>query len=104
MPRSKVFSAFRIRLLDPHIRIAKANDHDLSSRILNVHRALLPLARSIEWLVQCNVLAFVHVTFLGEGCFHGFKTKLLMIAGMSLSSISVSALVKSSRGLLTTFL
>lgn len=66
MPRSKVFSAFRIRLLDPHIRISESDDYDLASRILNIHRALLPLAGSIERLVQCNVLSFVHVTFLGE--------------------------------------
>lgn len=70
MPRTEVATTFRIRLLDPHIRITESNDHDLSSGILNVNRALLPLAGSVERLVQCNVLSFVNVTFLGEGCFH----------------------------------
>ena len=70
MPRTEVPTTLRIRLLDRHVRITKSNDHDLSSRILDVHRALLPLAGSVERLVQCNLAALVAITFLGEGCFH----------------------------------
>ena len=76
MTRTEIAATFRIRLLDRHIRIAKANDDNLARRILDIHRALLPLARSVEWLVQCNVLSFVHVTFIGEGCFHVQRGRL----------------------------
>jgi len=76
MPRTEVLPTLRIRLLDRHVRIAKANDDNLASRILDVHRALLPLAWSVEWFVQCNVLSLVDVTFLGEGCFHVQRGRL----------------------------
>ena len=70
MPRAEVPAPFRIRFLDPHIRIAKANDNNLSSRILDVDSTLLPLAWSVERLVQRHMLAVIDVTFLGEGGFH----------------------------------
>ena len=70
MPRAEVLTTFRIGFLDPHIRIAKANDDNLASRILDVDSTLLPLARRVEWLVQRHLLAVVDVTFLGEGGFH----------------------------------
>ena len=71
MPRTEILATLRIRLLDRHIRIAEANDDDLVRRILNVHRALLPLTRRIEGLVQRHLLALIGITFLGEGGFHG---------------------------------
>ena len=70
MPRAEVLTTLRIRFLDRHIRIAKANDDNLASRILDVDSTLLPLARSVERLVQRHLLALVDVTFLGEGGFH----------------------------------
>ena len=70
MPRAEVLTTLRIRFLDPHIRIAKANNDNLSGRILDVDSTLLPLARSVERLVQRHLLALVDVTFLGEGGFH----------------------------------
>ena len=70
MPRTEVLTTLRIRLLNRHIRIAEANDDNLVRRILNVHRALLPLTRRVEGLVQRHLLALIGVTFLGEGGFH----------------------------------
>jgi len=70
MPRTEILATLRIRLLDSHIRIAEANDDDLVRRILNVHRALLPLTRRVEGLVQRHLLALIGVTFFGEGGFH----------------------------------
>ncbi len=98
MPRTEVLTTLRIRLLDRHVRIAEANDDDLVRRILNVHRALFPLTRRVEGLVQCHLLALIGVTFLGEGGFHSpditfLTVKFLIIIGMSLLSILVSALV-----------
>jgi len=71
MPRTEILTTLRIRLLDRHIRIAKANDDDLVRRILDVHRALLPLTRRVEGLVQRHLLALIGITFFGEGGFHG---------------------------------
>jgi len=71
MPRAEVLTTLRIRLLDRHVRIAEPNDNNLSSRILSVHRALLPLARSVERLVERHLLALIGITFFGEGGFHG---------------------------------
>jgi len=71
MPRTEVLSTLRIVALDFHIRIAEANDDNLTSRILDVDSTLLPLARRVERLVQRHLLALVDVTFLlGEGGFH----------------------------------
>mgnify|MGYP006866445917 CR=1 FL=1 len=70
MPRTEILTTLRIRLLDRHIRIAEANDDDLVRRILNVHRALLPLTRRVEGLVQRHLLALIGVTLFGEGGFH----------------------------------
>ena len=66
MPRTEILATLRIRLLDRHIRIAEANDDNFVRRILNVHRALLPLTRRVEGLVQRHLLALISVTFLGE--------------------------------------
>ena len=98
MPRTEILTTTGIRLFDCHIRIAEANDDDLVRRILNVHRALLPLTRRVEWLVQRHLLALIGITFLGEGGFHSpditfLTVKFLVIIGMSLLSILVSALV-----------
>ena len=70
MPRTEILATTGIRLLDRHIRIAEANDDNLVRRILNVHRALLPLTRRVEGLVQRHLLALIGITFLGEGGFH----------------------------------
>jgi len=70
MPRTEVLSTLRIVALNLHIRIAEANDDNLASRILNVDSTLLPLARSVERLVERHLLALVAITFLGEGGFH----------------------------------
>jgi len=70
MPRTEILAPTGAALLDRHIRIAESNDDDLVRRILNVHRALLPLTRRVEGLVQRHLLALIGVTFLGEGGFH----------------------------------
>ena len=70
MPRAEVLPTFRIVALNLHIRIAEANLNDVASRILNVDGTLLPLAGSVERLVERHLLALVGVTFLGEGGFH----------------------------------
>lgn len=71
MPRAEVLTTFRIVAFDLHVRIAKPDDNNLASRILDVHRALLPLARSVEGLVQRHLLALIGAsTFFGEGGFH----------------------------------
>jgi len=70
MPRPKVFSSLRIVPFDLHVRIAEPNDDNLASRILDVHRALLPFTRSVERLVERHLTTLVGVTFLGEGGFH----------------------------------
>ena len=65
MPRTEVLTTSRIRLLDRHVRIAEPNDDNLAIRILNVHRALLPLTRRVEGLVQRHLLTLIGITFLG---------------------------------------
>ena len=62
MPRTEVLATLRIRFLDLHVRIAEANDDNFASRILDVNRALLPLARSVEGLVERYLLSVVGVT------------------------------------------
>jgi len=70
MPRAEILTTLRIVAFDLHVRIAEANDDNLASRILDVHRALLPLARSVERLVERHLASLVGVTFFGEGGFH----------------------------------
>ena len=71
MPRAEVLTTLRIRLLDRHVRIAEANLDDVAAVVLNVDSTLLPLAGSVERLVERHLLALVAITFLGEGGFHG---------------------------------
>ena len=70
MPRAEVLATLRIRLFDRHVGVSKANLDDVAVVILDVHRALLPLARSVERLVERHLLSVVGVTFFGEGGFH----------------------------------
>ena len=97
--RTEVLPPLRIVALNLHIRIAEANLNDVAAVVLNVDSTLLPLARSVERLVQRHLLALVGVTFLlGEGGFHSpdmtfLTVRFRMIMGMSLSSIRVSAFV-----------
>lgn len=70
MPRSKVLPTLRIRFLDRHVRIAEPDNDNLASRILDVHRALFPFARSVERLIERHLTPLVGVTFFGEGGFH----------------------------------
>jgi len=68
---AKAFPVSRNVLLDLHVRIAEANLDDVSFVVLNVHRALLALARSVERLVESHLFALVGAsTFFGEGGFH----------------------------------
>ncbi len=98
MPRTEVLTTLRIVALNLHVRVAEANLDDVAAVVLNVDSTLLPLARSVERLVERHLLALVGITFLGEGGFHSpdmtfLTVRFLMIIGMSLSSIRVSALV-----------
>ena len=70
MPCAEVLTTLRIVAFDFHVRIAEPDDDNLASRILDVHRALLPLARSVERLVERHFLALIGITFFGEGGFH----------------------------------
>ena len=70
MPRAEALTTLRIVALDFHIRVAEANLDDVTIGVLDVDSTLLPLARSVERLVQRHLLALVDVTFLGEGGFH----------------------------------
>lgn len=70
MPRAEVLATTRIRFLDRHIRVAEANIDDVALLILDVDSTLLPLARSVERLIERNTLALIGVTLLGEGGFH----------------------------------
>jgi len=70
MPRAEVLTTLRIVAFDFHVRIAEPDDDNLASRILDVHRALLPLARSVERLVERHLTPLVGITLFGEGGFH----------------------------------
>ena len=70
MPRAEVLTTLRIRFLDRHVRIAEPDNDNLASRILDVDSTLLPLARSVERLVERHLTPLVGVTFFGEGGFH----------------------------------
>ena len=65
MSRAEVLPTLRIVALNLHVRIAEANDDNLASRILNVDSTLLPLAGSVERLVERHLLSLVAITFLG---------------------------------------
>jgi len=71
MPCAEVLTTLRIRFLDRHVGVSKANLDDVAVVVLDVHRALLPLARRVERLVERHLLALIGVTFFGEGGFHG---------------------------------
>jgi len=66
MTRSEILSTLKVVPFDFHVRIAEPNDDNLASRILDVHRALLSLARSIERLVERHLTALVGITLFGE--------------------------------------
>jgi len=70
MPRTEVLTTLRIRLLDRHVRIAKANFNDVAVVVFDVDSTLLPLSRRVERLVERHLLALIGVTFFGEGGFH----------------------------------
>ena len=71
MPCAEVLTTFGIVALDFHIRVAEANLDDVAAVVLDVDSTLLPLAGSVERLVERHLLALVDVTFLlGEGGFH----------------------------------
>ena len=70
MPCAEVLPALRIVAFDFHVRIAEADLDHGTLGIANVHRALLPLARSVERLVERHLLALIGITFFGEGGFH----------------------------------
>ena len=71
MPRTEILTTTGIRLLDRHVRIAEANLDDIVVVVPpDVHRALLPLTRSVEGLVERHLLALIGITFFGEGGFH----------------------------------
>ena len=70
MPRAEVLTTLRIVAFDFHVRIAEANLDDVSFVVLDVHRALLPLSRSVERLVERHLTPLVGITFFGEGGFH----------------------------------
>ena len=65
MPRAEILATLRIRLLDRHVGISKANLDDVAVVILDVHRALLSLSRSVEGLVERHLLALIGVTLFG---------------------------------------
>ena len=65
MPRTEVLTTLRIRLLDRHVRVAEANLDDVAAVVLNVDSTLLPLAGSVERLVERHLLSLVAITFLG---------------------------------------
>lgn len=70
MPRAEILTTLRIRLFDRHVGVSKANLDDVAVVILDIHRALLSLARSVERLVERHLLALIGITLFGEGGFH----------------------------------
>ena len=59
MPRTEILTTLRIVAFDFHVRIAEANLDDVAVVVFDVHRALLPLARSVERLVERHLLALI---------------------------------------------
>lgn len=88
MPCAEVLATLRIGFLDGHIRIAKANLDDVAIGVLDVDSTLLPLARSVERLVQRHHLALIDVTFLGEGGFHRSRFCSSSMSGESSPSVA----------------
>ena len=70
MPRSEVLTTLRIVAFDFHVGVSKANLDDVAVVILDIHRALLPLTRRVERLVERHLAPLVGITFFGEGGFH----------------------------------
>lgn len=66
MSRSEILTTLRIVAFDFHVRIAEPDDDNLASRILDVHRALLPFTGSVERLVERHLTTLVGVTLFGE--------------------------------------
>ena len=91
MPRTEVLTTLRIRLLDRHVGVSKANLDDVAVVILDVHRALLPLARSVERLVERHLLALIGITFFGEGGFHRSRFWSSSMSGESSPSFAAIA-------------
>jgi len=91
MPRAEVLTTLRIRFLDRHVGVSKANLDDVAVVILDVHRALLPLARSVERLVERHLLALIGITFFGEGGFHRSRFWSSSMSGASSPSVAAIA-------------
>jgi len=70
MPRTEVLTTLRIRFLDRHVGVSKANLDDVSVVILDIDSTLLPLARRVERFVERHLLALIGITFFREGGFH----------------------------------
>ena len=70
MPRSEVLTTLRIVAFDFHVGVSKANLDDVAVVVLDVDSTLLPLARSVERLVERHLLALIGITLFGEGGFH----------------------------------
>ena len=91
MPRTEVLTTLRIVALDFHVRIAEANLNDVAAVVLDVDSTLLPLAGSVEWLVESHLLALVAITFLGEGGFHRSRFCSSSMSGESSPSVAATA-------------
>lgn len=92
MPRTEVLTTLRIRFLDRHVGVSKANLDDVAVVIPpDVHRALLPLARSVERLVERHLLALIGITFFGEGGFHRSRFWSSSMSGDSSPSVATTA-------------
>ncbi len=91
MPRAEVLATLRIRLLDRHVGVSKANLDDVAVVILDIHRTLLPLARSVERLVERHLLALIGITLFGEGGFHRSRFWSSSMSGASSPSVAAIA-------------
>ena len=92
MPRTEILTTTGIRLLDRHVRIAEANLDDIAVVVPpDVHRALLPLTRRVEGLVECNLLALIGITFFGDGGFHRSRFWSSSMSGDSSPSVATTA-------------
>jgi len=91
MPCAEVLTTLRIVAFDFHVRIAEANLDDVAICVLDVDSTLLPLARSVERLVERHLLALVGVTFLGEGGFHRSRFWSSSMSGESSPSVATTA-------------
>ncbi len=91
MPRAEVLTTLRIRLLDRHVGVSKANLDDVAVVVLDVDSTLLPLARSVERFVERHLLALIGVTFFGEGGFHRSRFWSSSMSGDSSPSVATTA-------------